>query len=243
MTTPTNQLSPLARQVPGCRDPKLGHHRNPQGFLLHTTGGGITAKAKQLGKDPLTVALDWYRASQNGANKSANGKPYFWGGPTYLIDLAGNLHQLAPDDIRTEHCGHAHRDVYLSGAWKNLTSHAGVDAWQRQWPKYKSPQHLFPSRSPNDDYIGCEMIPIGDGFGGAPMGPGLRFSLAQHRTAVALRDDLGVRHGWPTGWEATWRLLGHEDVNPIDRDDAHGLWDPGFLRPRPYFDMAFVRTH
>ncbi len=86
------------------------------------------------------------------------------------------------------------------------------------------------------------MIPIGDGFGGDPMAPGLLFTRAQHESALGLAIDAGNRHGFPDGWRATSRLLGHEDVDPIERSDVGGGWDPGFLRVSPYFDLGFVRA-
>lgn len=225
------------------RDPSLGRLRNAFGFLLHTTGGGITPKAMREHKTPLDVAIEVYRASQNGSNG------YTWGGPSYVIDHAGGIYQLAPDDVMTAHCGsrsekfpHGTRELYLSGEWTKHASDQAVAEWRAKWtPPFVHCYSLFPSRDPNIDYVGCEMIPIGDGFGGEPMAPGLRFTKAQHDAAIALGRDLGARHGWPTGWSSSSRLLGHEDVDLLNRCDATGGWDPGFLRPAPYFDFGYVR--
>ena len=226
--------SSLARRVPGVRDPKLMTVRKPWGVMLHTTGGGVTSKARKEGKTPLAVALDVYIKSQNGSNG------YPWGGPNYVIDLDGSIHQIAPDEAKTEHGGGPNRESYRSGAWTSRVSAETVRQWRKQWPGIEHPYKLFPSFSPNTDFIGVEMIPIGNGFGGPPMAPGLRFSRKQHDAAVALGRDLAQRFGWPADWAST-RLLGHEDVDPIERHDPKGGWDPGWLREAPYFDFAYVR--
>lgn len=230
------EYSPLAKRVEGARDPKDAKPRSAWGILFHTTGSGITAKAKKTGKKPINVALAYYITSQNGANG------YLWGGAHYVLDYDGTLWQLAPDNVVVNHCGGPDRAAYLNGGWHKLASKEIIARWHAQWgPRYKNPYELFPSKSPNLDYIGVEMLPIGNGFGGSPMSPGLLYTRAQHEAAVALATDCGMRHGWPTGWQAGPRLLGHEDVQPIARDDAGGGWDPGSLRAKPRFDFDFVR--
>lgn len=233
----TTHLSPLAKQVPGVRSPKLGRARQPWGYLLHTTGGGITDMAKKKKRRPIDVAIEIYIASQNGS------EGYKWGGPSYVIDHDGSISQIAPDDIMTAHCGGAHRAEYIDGSWIHKANPAAVAQWFAHWgPRYKHPYQLFPSTSPNVDYVGCEMIPCGDGFG-EPMAPGLRFTKAQHDAAIDLGKDLGARHGWPAGWHRTSRLLGHEDVDILNRMDKLGGWDPGWLRAKPFFDFDYVRNH
>jgi hypothetical protein len=231
--------SPLATQVPGMLDPVVvgTQFRAPWGMCLHTTGRGVPEKAAKLGRPALDVALDVYRGMQDG---EAFG--YKWGGPGYVIDHAGGIYQIAPDHILTAHCGGPHREEYLTGAWMAKCSSEAVARWRAKWgEKYKSPQGLFPSHSANVDYVGVEMIPIGSGLGGPPKAPGLLFTAAQHDAAVALARDLRTRHGWPPGWERTSRLVGHEDVQLIDRSDVGGGWDPGELRAHPYFDFESVR--
>ncbi len=229
-------LSPLAKQVPGVRDPKLGRDRMPWGLLVHTTGGGVTALAKKQRRAPISVACEVYINSQNGSNG------YLWGGPHYCLDHDGTIHQLAPDNVLTAHAGGGNRQAYLDGSWEARCSPPTVAAWREQWPKYRHPYQLFPSTSPNDDFVGLEMIPIGDGLGGEPLAPGLRFTAAQHDAVIALAIDLGERHGWPVGWQRSCRLLGHEDVDPINRHDVRGGWDPGWLREAHYFDFEYVRA-
>lgn len=231
-------FSPLAIQHPHRTD-----HitlRNPWGFLLHTTGSGVLRRARADGKSPIDVALQVYRASQ-GVTGHPGSNGYAWGGPGYLIGHHGEIHQLAPDDVMTMHAGGPDRSSYLSGAWRARVSAETSTRWAAQWPGVASPQHLYPSESANADYVGAEMIPCGMGYG-EPLRAGLRFSAAQHDAAIALGRDLAARHGWPAGWARTPRLLGHEDVQPIERQDGQGGWDPGWLRGRPYFDFELVRA-
>lgn len=233
-------VSPLATQHPH-RQADIVRREAVFGLLVHTTGGGILTRARKTGKTPLDVALAYYHGSQNGSNG------YMFGGPGYVLGHWGELHQIAPDDVRTHHAGHNHRDEYLSGRWTSMCSLDTVARWRAQWPGKKSPQHLFPSSSPNMDYVGLEMVPLGPGYGPPPMAKGLRFSREQHDQVIELARDLAQRHDWPKGWNRTPRLLGHEDVcivrnPPYGRSNSGGGWDPGFLRAEPYFDFTYVRT-
>ena len=218
------------------RDPSKGVTLGQRfGALLHTTGRGVVALAQTHKRTPIDVAIETYRESQNGSNG------YFWGGPSYVIDHDGTQHQLAPDNILTAHAGGGNREAYLSGHWTAKCSGATLTAWRKAWPTYQHPYSLFPSTSPNHDYVGIEMIPIGCGFGGSPMRPGLLFTKEQHESAAELAKDIAMRWGFPAGWAQTSRLLGHEDVDILNRMDSMGGWDPGWLRGQPYFDFAFVR--
>ncbi len=228
-------LSPLATQVVGVRSPTKTRTIDrgvPFGILFHTCGGGVTDLARKLNESPLAVAL---RVYINAQNEHAN----WWGGPHYVMPHDGSLHQIAPDNLRTEHAGSANRWRYRDGSWEHVFP-ISTAAWKRQWPQFKHPYSGFPSTSPNQDYIGVEMIPCGDGFG-VPMRKGLRFTQAQHDSAIRLAHDAAARHGWPAGWSQGYRLVGHEDVDPLERSYASGAWDPGYLRPDPYFDFAYVR--
>lgn len=229
-----NGISPLAKQIQGRKTAITT--RKPWGLLFHTTGGGITPKAKKTGKKPVDVAIQCYLDSQNGSNG------YPWGGPTYVMDHDGTLYQLADESTKTNHAGGDDREKYLDGTWINHCSKPAVAYWHAHWaPKFSNPQQLYPSKSANTDYIGVEMIPCGDGFG-QPMAPGLRFTKAQHDAAIRLALDVGKRNGFPAGWERTSRLVGHEDVQPIERHDKLGGWDPGWLREKPYFDFNYLRA-
>lgn len=231
-----SEWSPIATRVTeGVRDPALSMWREVFGALLHTTGRGVVAQAAREKRKPIDVALEIYLESQNGSNG------YLWGGPGYVIDHNGKRYQIAPDNALTAHAGSQNRPAYLSGHWKAKCSGATLAAWKKQWPTYGHPYALFPSKSPNRDYVGIEMIPCGSGFG-TPMHPELLFTRDQHDSAAELAADIAKRHGFPDGWHNTSRLVGHEDVDILERMDSHGGWDPGFLRARPYFDFAYVRA-
>lgn len=223
-------LSSLAVQI--SRRTQNIVRRNPWGVLLHTTGSGILTMAKKTKEHPDQVALRIYKNMQDGT------RGYFWGGPTYVIGIEGKIYQIADDDILTAHCGGPHRGAYLDGSWRDKVSDATWANWRRRWPDVKSPAHLYPSKSPNSDYVGIEIIPCGLGYG-TPWN-GLRFSEKQHVAAAALAKDIGKRHGFEAKGK---RLVGHEDVQPIERHDAGGGWDPGWLRARPYIDFAWIRAH
>ena len=117
-------LSPLARQHDRRTDEIT--LRKPWGLLLHTTGGGVPARAATLGRSAVDVALAWYRRSQDGANG------YPWGGPTYVLGHDGAVHQIADESIVTNHAGGPHRSSYLTGAWAVSVPPAMVTAWMRQ---------------------------------------------------------------------------------------------------------------
>jgi hypothetical protein len=249
------EKSTIATQIEGRTTSIVA--RTPWGLCYHNTGSGITdvavyihKKDKKTGKKvrvkrtaalkTIDVALKIYLASQSGSNG------YPWGGPGYVIDHDGTIYQIAGDNMRTNHVGsvvegHDRRKQYLSGKWIELCTPAAVAQWHAHWgPKYKNSQQLFPSKYPNTDYIGVEMIRCGDGLG-KPMRKGLIFTKEQHEAAVRLAIDVGRRNKFPDGWWRTPRLLGHEDVGLIDRHDKGGGWDPGWLRAEPYFDFEYVR--
>lgn len=232
----TVQLSPIARQVPGVRDPNAGGfwRKSVFGLLVHTTGGGVTALAKKQKRTPLDVALQVYINAQNG------GEGYLWGGPNYVMTHDGSIHQIAPDNKATQHAGSWNRGRYFDGSWDDAIPKA-AEQWRKRWPSHVHPYALFPSTSPNWDYTGVEMIPCGDGFG-TPMRPGLRFTREQHDAAIRLAHDCSKRHQWPKGWQRGARLVGHEDVDPLSRSDSGGGWDPGWLRMTPWFDFDYVRN-
>lgn len=254
MNADSFDYSPHAHRITmGTLDPEDGRERTALGYCIHTTGGSVTDIAKREHKKPIDVAIEIYLRSQRGELN-----PYRWGGPHYVCDFDGTLYQIVPDNVKTAHCGgrsekypEGTRLHYINGSWITLIPSNVVGEWRKRWPHVRHPYALFPSRDPNTDYVGAEYIPIGDGFGGEPMRPGLRFTTAQHDTAIKLGLDLALRHEWPIDWyraERTGegfgcaRLVGHEDVDILNRSDTRGGWDPGSLRPSPYFDMEYVRA-
>lgn len=197
----------------------------PWGVLIHTTGRGVLASAALRRKTPMEVAIKTYIDMQFGS------EGYKWGGPTYVIDGGGNIAQLAPDDVLTNHCGGPNRSKYFSGEWTKLVSPKTLELWTELWAPFQHPYQLFPSRSPNEDLVGIELIPtITAGY-----------TASQIDALVKLVHDIGARNRFPRGWHQTCRLVGHEDVDPISRSDRGGGYDPGALRDKPRFDWVSLR--
>ncbi len=210
--------SPLAIQRPAFR--KRWRKIQPWGLLVHTMGRGVYRQ-----DDPFGWALRRYR----------------WKGSVhYCIDTDGKLFQMLLDNRRGAHVGISKKERlrYLSGDWRRDFNPDAVELWDEKWHGYKSPQHLYPTKSPNDCYIGVELRPLRKSRAN-----GLYFSDEQHEAVARLGADLMHRHQWPSNWKTTSRLLGHECV------DAYGRWvtkytdmpwDPGALRQIPRFSWAKV---
>lgn len=226
-----------ATQVPDlvADAPRTGPVR---GLVVHTSGRGVVTKAARAGVPAIEMALAYYQRAAFSAH--------------YVIDYDGALYQLTADDRRVQHVGltAADREAYLSGAWQQRISRATSKLWRDRWPYVLSPAHLYPSRAPNSDFVGVELLPLAKADGG------LWYTSEQHRTAGRLYADLAARHRWPEclidgwrllvgGWYA-WtarspvRLLCHEDLSPLTRWDRGGGWDPGALRAAPRLDWGWV---
>jgi len=192
--------------------------------MFHTSGRGIVKRAERESVPPIVMALAWYRRKS---------------GVHYVIGYDGTIYQMLEDDRRGAHVGVSllDRASYLSGRWlrsKKIQSRV-VALWRKRWSGYKSPQHLYPTRSPNSCYIGVEMIPLPH-----LSDDNLWFTEEQHVAAAALARDIARRHGWPENWMNTPRLVGHEDISPLTRWDRNGGWDPGALRTTPRFSWAKI---
>lgn len=238
MISPLTALDVTARAKAGAHKGKRASA--PYGLVVHTTGSGVPTDAKDQKRPAMEIALDIYCRGPNAAH--------------YVIDHAGVIACVAPEDVKTQHTGRFgpppekkdRRAQYMSGEWRTLCSKAAVAAWDRQWgSKYKHPFQLFPGPSPNDVYCGVELIPCIKGLGVptvSPAAPASVFTEAQYVKLIALAEDMAIRHGWPLDWASGPRLVGHEDVGLIDRHNLGGAWDPGFLRVRPTFDFPRVRA-
>lgn len=225
--TAVKGLSPLAHLVDHLN--KLTDRTEPVfGVVVHQTGSGIVDEAIKKKKDPLEYAVAYYQ------------KPDSYS-PHYVVGYDGTIIQIADEHGKAQHVGFASEDraAYLDGTWEAKLPVDLVKLWHEKWTK-KSPAHLFPGPSVNNVYVGIEMIPIVNGNAPVWFGKG-RYTLKQHQAIVDLSRDISERWSFPSGWQRSGRLVGHEDVNPIQRHVKSGGWDPGALRREPWFDFEWVR--
>jgi N-acetyl-anhydromuramyl-L-alanine amidase AmpD len=154
--------------------------------------------------------------------------------PHYVLDGGGQLVQIADERERARHVAITpeQRVLFANGAWIGQVSVVGYALWRARWPDKKSPLQLFPSRSPNEDFIGIELIPS------LEMVDDSLFTEAQYQALSALLADIQTRYGITLTGS---RLVGHEDLDPLSRWDKSGGWDPGQLRAKPYFSWDRVK--
>ena len=190
---------------------------NPYGLLIHSVGDGLAVKCLKSG-DPVASTIETYAAMKEG--------------PHYAIVPDGTIIRFANHLEVRYHAATspADRASFLDGSWETSAKvpKGVVDWWKLRWPGVKSPQHLYPGKTPNQAYIGIELIPCGVYQGnswepvmGTPATPRGRFTGQQYGAlavlALMLHAQLGIDIFEPR------RMLGHEDVNPITRPG----WDPG----------------
>lgn len=220
-------LSPLAKFGAKLKN---GEPRktDPYGLCVHTTGGTIVEKAQKLKRDPLDFAAEYYLRPDS-----------FWS--HYLISWDGTIVQLSNEVTKALHVGWSaqQRDWCLSGTWREHLPEKSVSLWDQAWPAVKSPAHLYPGSSPNQAYIGVELLPT---LGTMATLLDKPYTKEQHAAVKALAKDIATRWSWPEGWSRSGRLCGHEDLSPFDRHDRSGqCWDPGARRDRPRFSWESVR--
>lgn len=211
------------------------------GLVVHTTGGGLPASAKDKRIYHTVRAVDYY--SQSHGCHYVNGWRGVAGGD--LLQVANEREQANGVGV-----GDQRRSIDQGRFEKDLPA-AVVGQWRARWPGVEHPLRLLPgTRTANSCYVHVECVPcvfhhnkrlVTDA---TPMRPGLRFTQAQHEAVALLACDIARRNGWPlqeTWWRSP-RLLGHEDLTPYSRHDKVGGWDPGGMRAAPYFDWDFVYT-
>lgn len=191
---------------------------SPWGVLFHTTGNGVPAKAVAEGTNFLEAAIRVYRNMREG--------------PHLVLSPTGEVVQIRDFSTMAWHAGVTaeQRLRYLHEDWEAQLPLNVRAWWKARWPNYPSPQHLYPTSSPNLAYIGVEMVPCGVMADGKfepwhkPAHPGARFTLSQYITAAQLASELSKRYKFlPDTGSA--RVCGHEDVNPVTRPG----WDPGSM--------------
>lgn len=190
------------------------------GLVVHTTGSGVVDEAKKKGVDPLEYAVSYYLQPDS----------YF---AHYVVGYDGHIVQIADENERAPHVGFGNRADYLSGAWEKMVPADLVARWHQRWPTRKNPACLFPGPSPNNAFCGVELLPLS-----TALPTGSRYTEAQEQAVVSLARDIAVRWSLPAGWQNMSRLVGHEDLSPIDRPG----WDPGALRATPWFRWGVVKA-
>ena len=206
------------------------------GLLVHQTGrGGLWKEGLRKDGNPRK-RLQRYYNSKNAVTFINS-----WGGVE-----GGDLVQMVDERTNTVYgVGLSNmRPAVQNGSWERKIKSETLRHWRARWPGYANPLALLPRDGdkrahPNKCYLQVECVPCAPGRDAPapPMRPGLRFTTAQHDAIAALAVDIADRHGWlEDRWWRTPRLLGHEDVSPVDRDG----WDPGWLRDKPYFDWDYV---
>ena len=214
-----SNISPLATQIPTTK--RRWRRIKPGGLCVHTTGSGIVRRAKEQQRDVRELCIEWYRPRAS---------------VHYFIDYGGRIVQFMPDNWRGAHVGVSRKErrKYLSGQWEKDFRTEDVRRWHARWQGYKSPQHIYPTRSPNSFYVGVELPLLLEPI------DGLWFTIPQHLSAAKLWRCLQRRHTWSNRDNT---LTGHEDLDAYGRwNKGGGGWDPGALRDEPRFDWELVRT-
>lgn len=200
------------------QDVKNRPNQKAFGVMFHTAGRGVLKRAKEWGVSPLKAAERIY--TRKGASFAH-----------YILSQDGTLLQSADEIEMAWHAGlpAKQRQLYVSGKWKTQVAPKTLARWEKKWKGFKSPSHLYPTKSPNAAYIGVEFLPDENA----------EFSAAQYAMGAALALDIAERHGFTDemleGKFPTPRLVGHEDIEPLERWNKHGGWDPGALRETPKF--------
>lgn len=190
------------------------------GVLVHTTGVGVLSKAEEWGCTPIKAAERIY--TERGASFAH-----------YVIGQDGTIVQIADEREMAWQSGmpKEQRQLYKSGAWEKMVTARGLELWKKRWPGIPNPSELYPSGSPNNDYIGIEMIPNKNTL----------FSATQLEVALpSLAADIIHRHSMDFDGTMQPTLLGHEDIEPLERWNKQGGWDPGTLRDTPKFEWQSV---
>lgn len=225
------------------------------GVVVHTTGSGVYKPALvEKHGSAFKVALAVYASPSMSVAH-------------YVIDYeTGKIAQVVDDGLIAPHCGidgwqlqamadGSWDDDRLSDAAHRLfrdyvsenaplprpPSKVALALWKARWQTpagyYRAPRYIYPSKSPNADFCGIELIPAPPGYPHQ-----IRYSDVQLNSLAHLVHDLQNR--WDCRMRKigesfpTPRLLGHEDLDPFDRWDSAGGWDPGALRHQPRFDWA-----
>jgi hypothetical protein len=217
-------LSPLSITRRGLRKARARQPGTIAAIVVHNTSRGPANKSREGGyrRSAIEYALDYY----------LNGKEGF---PHYVVDFNGTIYATCDERFVASHAGwiHAGRDKLFRSGW------TAPDWWSRVWSRQgaATPIDLLPkgARSPNYRTIGIELLLL----------PDMSYTPQQYKALARLIVDIQRRNPDLQIPQAPSRaLLGHEDFAPVTatggRADAHGGWDPGAHRDRPFFDWQWL---
>jgi N-acetylmuramoyl-L-alanine amidase/Extensin-like protein C-terminus len=220
------KLSPLSISRRGLRKAKRRQSMTIAAIVVHNTSRGPANRSRERGfrRPAIEYALDHYLNGDEGY-------------PHYVVDFNGTIYATCDERFVAWHAGwvHAGGKKLFSSGWK------APDWWSRVWSKHgaKTPIDLLPkeSRSPNYRTIGIELLLL----------PDMSYTPQQYKALARLVVDIQRRNPEVIIPAAPSRgLLGHEDFAPVTGDggraDAHGGWDPGAHRDRPFFDWQLLWT-
>lgn len=219
------QRSCLARLAPFHKKPRnVTDQAQVRRVVCHITGRQTWLHAEKARVHPLALIEDYF---DDAGNPFAH----------YCIDPWGTMIQIA---LETE-------QPWAHG-WAAFGGRKGLEEklfkgdlvvpswWLQQWGYLgHGPTALVPPRlgGGNDESVAIEFIQYGNQF---------LLTEAQYLVGHILLRDITTRHGIHLEWSAAGRfndnlsgILGHEDLNPWERGDAKGGWDPGALRESPRF--------
>lgn len=200
----------------------------PKGLCVHTSGRTIVERAASWEVPAISLALEHYRKM---------------GRVHACIDYDGVIYQTLDWNRRGPHVGISKKErrAFLNGTWETIVLdkeplHQGSLAlWHERFPEHESPAHLYGTKSPNDWYIGIEMIPLLK-----PLPDGSWYTPEQYAALSEIYAILADMFLWDTQDITT--LVGHECLDPFGRwftvnkkKKAIWAWDPGALRSRPRF--------
>ena len=193
------------------------------GCVAHQTGygPGVERADQKFGDDSL-------RVDESYAKRMATTLEYKG---TVLIGRTGIIVQFAPLKYRTHHSTSAFQAQYARSDWVSLKSvtksgqkvKVNVSEWPKRWPDLKSPLELPAfaklhgggGRSINNHTWSFDLL--------SPK-PGDTYTDAQYISAAKLIHHIHTAYSLPID---RYHVLGHSDINPLDRSNPSGLWDPG----------------
>jgi len=205
-----------------------------EAIVIHTTGGGITARYRREGAregdaTPLQTAMRVYATIMEAS-------------PHYVVGQCGSVGQVAPEDLCAWHVGGAGSAPYhrLGTSWIPSWQRARYEWWQRRWEGVDGPAELAGGRlwapyvvpptlgqrirhplswgrgSANARSIGIEVVPPL----AAARGP---WSAECWRSVATLVCDISMRRSITL--ERT-RVITHSDAHPLSRTTPRGEpWD------------------